>query len=104
MRNGFLPERELQTGMGQVTVRIPTVRTKTGEPVTFRSAPVPPYVRKTKSLEATLPSLYLKGVSSAEMEEALKVLVRPDAAVFSTGTVSRLKQVWRDTAVTATRV
>ena len=59
VRNGYLPERQLQTGMGPVTVRIPKVRSKTGEPVTFRSALVPPYVRKTRSLEATIPWLYL---------------------------------------------
>jgi transposase-like protein len=75
VRNGYLPERELQTGLGPVTVRIPKVRSRTGEPVTFRSALVPPYIRKTKSLEAALPWLYLKGVSSGEMDEALKVLV-----------------------------
>ena len=94
VRNGFLPERELQTGVGPVTVRIPKVRAKTGEAVTFRSALVPPYVRKTKSLEAALPWLYLKGVSSGEMGEALKVLVGPDAQGLSPSTVSRLKQVW----------
>ena len=94
VRNGYLPERELQTGVGPVTVRVPKVRTKTGEPVTFRSALVPPYVRKTKSLEAALPWLYLKGISSGEMGEALKVLVGPDAEGFSASTVSRLKQVW----------
>ena len=94
VRNGFLPERELQTGVGPVTVRIPKVRAKTGEPVTFRSALVPPYVRKTKSLEAAVPWLYLKGVSSGEMGEALKVLVGPDAPGLSPSTVSRLKQVW----------
>jgi transposase-like protein len=65
--------RELQTGLGPVTVRIPKVRAKTGEPVTFRSALVPPYVRKTKSLEAALPWLYLKWISSGEMGEALAV-------------------------------
>ena len=48
VRNGYLPERELQTGVGPVPVRIPKVRAKTGDPVTFRSALVPPYVRKTK--------------------------------------------------------
>ena len=62
VRNGYLPEREIQTGLGPITVRIPKVRVKTGEPVTFRSALVPPYVRKTRSLEAALPWLYLKGV------------------------------------------
>ncbi len=94
VRNGHLPERELQTGLGPVTVKIPKVRSRTGEPVTFRSALVPPYVRKTRSLEAALPWLYLKGVSSGEMGEALKVLIGPEAKGLSASTVSRLKQVW----------
>ncbi len=94
VRNGHLPERELQTGLGPVTVRIPKVRSRTGEPVTFRSALVPPYVRKTRSLEVALPWLYLKGISSGEMGEALKVLIGPDAKGLSASTVSRLKQIW----------
>ena len=61
VRNGHLPEREIQTGIGPVTVQIPKVRAKTGKPITFRSALVPPYVRKTQSLEAALPWLLLKG-------------------------------------------
>lgn len=96
VRNGHLPERNIQTGIGPVTVKIPKVRSRTGEPVTFRSALVPPYVRKTRSLEAALPWLYLKGVSSGEMAEALKVLVGPDAEGLSASTVSRLKRVWGD--------
>jgi transposase-like protein len=96
VRNGYLPERELQTGVGPVMVRIPKVRAKTGEPVTFHSALVPPYVRKTKSLEAALPWLYLKGISSGEMSEALAVLVGQDATGLSASTVSRLKQVWAE--------
>ena len=96
VRNGYLPERDLQTALGPVTVRIPKVRSRTGAPVTFRSALVPPYVRKTRSLEAALPWLYLKGVSSGEMAEALKVLVGPDAEDLSARTVSRLKRVWGD--------
>ena len=75
VRNGYLPERELQTGLGPVTVTIPKVRSKTGEAVTFRSALVPPYVRKTMSLEAAVPWLYLKGISSGEMGPALEVLL-----------------------------
>ncbi len=94
VRNGYQPERELQTGVGPVTVRIPKVRSKTGEPVTFRSALVPPYVRKTKSLEAALPWLYLKGISTGEMREALQVLVGPNAKGLSPSVVSRLKQEW----------
>ena len=93
-RNGHLPARELQSGLRPVTVQVPKVRAKTGEPVTFRSALVPPYVRKTRSLEAALPWLYLKGISSGEMGEALKVLVGPDAEGMLASTVSRLKRIW----------
>ena len=96
IRNGYLPAREIQTGIGPVTVQIPKVRSRTGEPVTFRSALVPPYVRKTKSLEAALPWLYLKGISTGEMHEALQVLVGPEAVGLSASTVSRLKQVWAE--------
>jgi len=62
VRNGHQPECDLQTGIGPVSIKIPKVRARDGEPVTFRSALVPPYVRKTKSLEAALPWLYLNGV------------------------------------------
>lgn len=55
VRNGYLPEQEIQTGIGPVTVKVPKVRAKTGRPVTFHSALVPPYVRKTQTLEAALP-------------------------------------------------
>ena len=94
VRNGYLPEREIQTGIGPVKVRIPKVRSRTGEPVTFRSALVPPYVRKTRSLEAALPWLYLKGISTGEMQEALQVLVGPEAQGLSANTISRLKRQW----------
>lgn len=96
VRNGYQPERNLQTGIGPVTVKVPKVRSRDGEPVTFRSALVPPYVRKTKSLEAALPWLYLKGVSSGEMSEALEVLVGPDAKGLSASTVARLNQQWAE--------
>ena len=65
-----------------------------GTPVTFRSALVPPYVRRTKTLEAALPWLYLKGISSGEMGAALKVLLGPEAKSLSANTVSRLKGDW----------
>ncbi len=94
IRNGYLPQREILTGIGPVSVRIPKVRSRDGEPLTFRSALVPPYVRKTRSLEAALPWLYLKGVSTGEMGEALKVLVGHDAQGLSASTVSRLKSEW----------
>ena len=64
--------REIQTGIGPVTVQVPKVRSREGEPVTFRSALVPPYVPKTRSLEAALPWLYLKGISTGELQAALE--------------------------------
>jgi len=94
VRNGYLPERLLQTGIGPITVKIPKIRSKDGRPITFQSALVPPYVRKTRSLEAALPWLYLKGISSGEMKNALKVLVGPEAEGLSSSTVSRLKKAW----------
>jgi len=88
VRNGHQPERELQTGIGPVTIKVPKVRSRDGEPVTFRSALVPPYVRKTSSLEAALPWLYLKGISTGEMSDALEVLVGPEAKGLSASTVA----------------
>ena len=94
--SGHHPTREIQTGIGPVTVQVPKVRSRAGEPVTFRSALVPPYVRKTRSLEAALPWLYLKGISTGEMQAALEVLVGPEAKGLSASTIARFKQVWRE--------
>jgi putative transposase len=96
VRNGYQPERQIQTGIGPVTVKIPKVRARDGDPVTFRSALVPPYVRKTKSLEAALPWLYLKGISTGEMSNALEVLIGPEAKGLSASTVARLKRTWAE--------
>ena len=96
VRNGHHPERDIQTGLGPVRVRIPKVRAKVGDPVVFRSSLVPPYVRKTRSLEAALPWLYLKGISTGDMGEALEALVGPDATGLSATTVSRLKRQWSE--------
>lgn len=96
IRNGYHPEREIQTGIGPVTVKIPKVRSRDGDPVSFRSVFVPPYVRKTASLEVAVPWLYLKGVSTGEMAEALKLLVGPEAQGLSASTVARLKQRWSE--------
>jgi putative transposase len=96
VRNGYQPERAIQTGIGPVTVKVPKVRSRDGNPVSFRSALVPPYVRKSASLEAALPWLYLKGISTGEMAPALEVLVGSEAKGLSASTVSRLKQHWRE--------
>jgi transposase-like protein len=92
--SGHHPKRDIQTGIGPVTVQVPKVRSRQGDPVTFHSALVPPYVRKTASLEAAIPWLYLKGISTGEMQPALEALVGPEAKGLSASTVARLKQIW----------
>lgn len=94
VRNGYHPQRTIQTGIGPVSVKIPKVRAKDGRAVSFQSALVPPYVRKSRSLEAALPWLYLKGISTGEMHDALTMLVGPEAQGLSASTVARLKQHW----------
>ena len=94
VRNGYHPERAVQTGIGPVTVKIPKVRAKKGAPVSFQSALVPPYVRKTQTLEAAIPWLYLKGISTGEMGPALTALHGSNATGFSAKTVTRLKTQW----------
>ncbi len=96
VRNGYLPEREVLTGVGPVKVRVPKVRSRSGEPVVFRSSLVPPYVRRARTLDAALPWLYLKGISTGQMAEALEVLVGPDARGLSASVISRLKTQWRE--------
>ena len=93
--SGHHPEREIQTGLGPVSVQVPKVRSRQGPPVTFHSALVPPYVRKSATLEAAIPWLYLKGISTGEMQTALEALVGPEAKGLSASTVARLKQTWR---------
>jgi transposase-like protein len=95
VRNGYLPEREVLTGVGPVAVRVPKVRSRIEEGVVFRSSLVPPYVRKAKSVEAALPWLYLRGISTGEMGEALAVLVGDEARGLSAPVVSRLKLKWQ---------
>ena len=93
-RSGYQPEREIQTGVGPVPVKVPKIRSRDGQPETFHSALVPPFIRKTRSLEAAIPWLYLQGVSSGNMCTALEALIGEDAKGLSASTVYRLKQQW----------
>jgi transposase-like protein len=99
VRNGYLPKREVQTGIGGIPVRIPRVRDRgsgqeSEEIIRFRSSLVPPYLRRSKSLEELLPLLYLKGISTGDFTDALSALLGPDAPGLSAKTISRLKQQW----------
>ncbi len=98
VRNGYLPERQIQTGIGPVPVEVPRTRDRSlqeSERVSFRSAILPPYLRKTRSMEQLIPWLYLKGVSTGDFSDALAALVGKDAPGLSAPTISRLKTVWQ---------
>jgi putative transposase len=71
VRNGYLPERNILTGVGNIPVRVPKVRDRSGSGIKFNSAIVPPYVRKAQRVEAALPWLYLRGISTGDLQEAL---------------------------------
>jgi putative transposase len=96
VRNGHLPEREVMTALGPLAVRVPKVRDRSGSGVKFNSALVPPYVRKARRVEAALPWLYLRGISTGDMQEALSVLLGEDAKGLSPAVVSRLKAQWSE--------
>lgn len=96
VRNGYLPEREILTAVGPVTVKVPKVRDRSGGGVKFNSNIVPPYVRRSARVSAALPWLYLKGISTGDMSEALAVLVGEEAKGLSPNVVSRLKAQWTD--------
>ena len=97
VRNGHLPERTLMTGVGSVTVKQPRVldRRPAEEAEPFSSKILPPYLRKTKSMEELIPWLYLKGISTGDFSEALAALVGPQAKGLSASTITRLKEVWQ---------
>ena len=94
VRNGHLPERTIQTGIGEVAVKAPRVRDRAGE-LKFSSSILPPYLRRTRSLEELLPWLYLKGLSTSDFSSALTALLGKDAPGLSANTISRLKEVWK---------
>ena len=96
MRNGYLPERAIQTGIGPVSVRQPRVRDRGDGAIRFTSAILPRYLRRTKSLEDLLPWLYLKGISTGDFSEALAALLGTQAPGLSASTITRLKEVWQD--------
>jgi putative transposase len=98
VRNGRLPKRTILSGVGAIEVDQPRVldRRPKDEADFFSSKILPPYLRKTKSLEELIPWLYLKGVSTGDFSEALAALVGPSAAGLSASTIVRLKSVWEE--------
>jgi putative transposase len=99
-RNGYLPKREIQTGIGPVPAKAPRIRDHRpgdeSDRIRFSSSILPPYLRKTKTMEELIPWLYLKGISTGDFSEALAALVGKDAPGLSAPTISRLKTIWQD--------
>ncbi len=100
VRHGYLPERDIQTGIGAIRVKAPRVRDRDPQApagrIGFTSSILPPYLRRSKSVEELLPWLYLKGVSTGDFSEALAALLGPDAPGLAASTIVRLKAVWWD--------
>src|SRR6266566_2914791 len=95
VRNGYQPERTIQTGIGDVPVKAPRVRDREGT-IKFSSSILPRYLRRRKSIEELLPWLYLKGLSTGDFSSALTALLGQDAPGLSAATISRLKEVWKE--------
>jgi putative transposase len=96
VRNGHLPERTIQTGIGEIPVKQPRVQDRRlpEQRERFTPAVLPPYLRRTKSLEELIPWLYLKGISTGDFAEALGAILGSDAPNLSATTITRLKGVW----------
>ena len=94
VRNGYLPKRPIQTGLGEIEAKVPKVRDRSGSGIKFNSKLVPPYLKRTKRIEEFLPWLYLRGISTGDFSETLKHLLGKDVPGLSATTISRLKQDW----------
>ena len=100
VRNGHLPERQIQTGIGQIAIKQPRIDDRrfdeSGQRQRFQSSILPPYLRRTKSIDELIPWLYLKGISTGDFSDALAAILGPDAPGLSATNVTRLKAGWID--------
>ena len=98
VRNGRLPQRKLTTGLGRIEIEQPRVhdRRPPQEREKFNSQILPPYLRKTKSIEELIPWLYLKGISTGGFGEALQSLLGAECPGLSATTITRLKETWEE--------
>ena len=94
VRNGYLPERTIQTGIGNVEIKIPKIRDRSEQGIKFNSSLLPPYLKRTKSIDELIPWLYLKGISTGDFQETLSALVGEQAKGLSANTICRLKESW----------
>ena len=99
VRHGHGPERAIQTGVGPVAVRRAKVRDRgkvgAAEKIRFTSSILPKWARRTRSLDALLPILYLRGISTGDFQEALAALLGKDAPNLSSAVITRLTAEWQ---------
>jgi putative transposase len=99
VRHGHDPARAIQTGIGPVDVQKPKARDRgvaAADRIRFTSNILPKWARRTKSLDALLPVLYLRGISAGDFQEALAALLGKDAPNLSPAVIGRLKSEWED--------
>ncbi len=100
VRNGQLPQRTVLTGAGPLEIQQPRVRDRRGagskDAVRFSSSLLPPYLRRSKSIDELIPWLYLRGISTGDFQEALQALVGSEAKNLSATTINRLMKVWEE--------
>ncbi len=96
VRNGYLPERKITTGIGSIDVKLPRVRDRSDskEKINFTSSIVPKHLRRSASIEELLPLLYLKGISTNDFQQALQPLLGSNAKNVSPAVISKLKANW----------
>ena len=95
VKNGLSPEREIITGAGPLKIKQSRVNDKRKDHK-FSSAILPPYMRKSPSIESLIPALYLRGISTNDYPEALQAILGKDCAGLSQGSIVRLKKVWEE--------
>jgi len=98
VRHGYGPARQIQTGIGPVEVARPKVRDRGAsgaKRIRFSSAILPLWARRTKSLDALLPVLYLRGISTGDFQDALSTLLGNDAPNLSPSVIAGLKADWQ---------
>ena len=100
VRHGYGPERSIQTGIGALEVRRPKVRDRaTDAPaerkIRFTSGNLPKWARRSRSLDALLPVLNLRGISTGDFQEALAAILGQDAPNLSPNVISRLTGEWQ---------
>lgn len=99
VRNGYLPERNIQTGIGDIAVQQPRVRDRDpsqDDDIQFSPNIVPPYLRRSKSIDALLPLLYLRGISTGDFQATLAPILGNEAKNASPNVISALKAAWEN--------